>query len=675
MFKAFCLRALAILILGLGFAASGAVGLAHADDFLDPDVAFKFSSEEHPGVVDIHFAIAKGYYLYRERFAFDVSGDSAKLGDAAFPPSQSHFDPTLQKTVETFRGDMVIHVPVVNAAGPFDLVVTSQGCADAGICYPPMQHKVHVAGAAFEPPSTSSTTPATAADGAAPARETDNKAAGAPSGIQDALQTQGTAERLLAGHSWPYALGAFFLIGIGLSLLPCTWPMVPILASIIVGQGAPAKRSRGFVLSIAYVVGSACVYAILGVAAGLAGASLTVWLQNPWVLGAFGLLLVAFALSMFGLYELQMPTSWQSRVDGAARRASGGQLAGVFLMGALSALVVGACMTAPLFAVLAYIAQTGNAAFGGAALFAMALGIGVPLLVVGAGAGALLPRAGTWMEAVKRVFGMLLLGVALYIVYPVLPTWATMVAIALWALVAASLLGTFESTPPAQGAMAWRIGKGAGLLLAVLAVIQLVGVAGGSRDPLAPLGVFAGAGGNGANGATVAGGIVGGPTSGAANNAANGAANGAASGAASGTGTGAATANAATLTFAPVASNAALDTAVTTAQRPSMLDFYADWCVSCREMEKFTFTDPRVHARLVQLRLLRADVTANNPDDQALLKRFSLFGPPGIIFFDRQGGEVKALRVVGFQSADVFLRSLDRAFGPAPKPGDPAKAT
>jgi thiol:disulfide interchange protein DsbD len=721
MFKAFCLRVLAVLVLGLSFTASGAVSLAHADDFLDPDVAFKLTSEEQPGVVDIHFAIAKGYYLYRERFAFDVSGDSAKLGDAVFPPSQSHFDPTLQKTVETYRGDMVIHVPVVNAAGPFDLVVTSQGCADAGICYPPMQHKVHVAGAAFQPATTSSTTPATPADGAAPAPDADNKVSGAapastaqalvkgpgvgpavgaangtsagpsaattdgatdgsatsavagagtesnadasaaPSSsgsLQDALQTQGTAERLLAGHSWPYALGAFFLIGIGLSLLPCTWPMVPILASIIVGQGAPATRSRGLVLSIAYVLGSACVYAILGVAAGLAGASLTVWLQNPWVLGAFGLLLVAFALSMFGLYELQMPAAWQSRVDGAARRASGGQLAGVFLMGALSALVVGACMTAPLFAVLAYIAQTGNAVFGGAALFAMALGIGVPLLIVGAGAGALLPRAGTWMETVKRIFGMLLLGVALYIVYPVLPTWATMLAIALWALVAASLLGTFESTPPAKGAMGWRIGKGAGLVLAVLAVIQLVGVAGGSRDPLAPLGIFTGAGSD-------ENGIVNGAVSGATAGAANGA----------GSGT-AATANAATLSFAPVASTTALDAAVSAAQRPSMLDFYADWCVSCREMEKFTFTDPRVHARLVQLQLLRADVTANNPDDQALLKRFSLFGPPGIIFFDRQGGEVKALRVVGFQSADVFLRSLERAFGPAPKPGDPpGKAT
>jgi thiol:disulfide interchange protein DsbD len=701
MLKDFCTRVLAVFILGLSFTASGLIGVAHADDFLNPDVAFKFKSEEQAGTVDIHFAIAKGYYLYRERFAFDVSGGTAKLGAPVLPASQSHFDPTLEKTVETYRGDMVIHVPVASAAGPFDLMVTYQGCADAGICYPPMQRKVHVEGAALRSaaapsgtqgaqaggmslvPSGASTTRPDAtqsqvqgqaltqdpaqAQGQAQIQDptqaqrqaqtqgqaqTPALSSSSGSSLQDALQTQGTAEQLLAGHSALFALGAFFLIGMGLSLLPCTWPMVPILASIIVGQGAQTTRSRGLVLSIAYVLGSAVVYAVLGVAAGLAGASLTVWLQNPWVLGAFGLLLVAFALSMFGLYELQMPAAWQSRVDGAARRASGGQLAGVFVMGALSALVVGACMTAPLFAVLAYIAQTGNAVFGGAALFAMALGIGFPLLVVGAGAGALLPRAGNWMESVKRAFGMLLLGVALYIVYPVLPTWATMVAIACWALVAASLLGAFESMPPAKGALGWRIGKGAGLVLAVLAVIQLVGVAGGSRDPLTPLNVFTG---------TVGSAGSAGSNAGASNARGKAGINGGA--------------DASALSFAPVASTAALDTAVTSAQRPSMLDFYADWCVSCREMEKFTFSDPRVHARLAQLQLLRADVTANNADDQALLKRFSLFGPPGIIFFDRQGGEVKALRVVGFQSADVFLRSLDRAFGPAPKPEDPAKAT
>lgn len=660
MFKQISRRIFAILIFGVFVASLGIANHARADDFLDPAVAFKFKSAEQPGTVEARFKIADGYYLYQERFAFEAKGEGVKLGAPVFPPAKRHFDPTLQKNVDTYRGEVTIDVPVAKANGPFDLDVTYQGCADQGICYPPMHQTVHVSGDALKVAAGAATyasanastnvsgsnasqagdaqasanadaSPVPKADDAKTAPAAAAPSPGEPNGShwQDALQTQGTAERLLTGRSWPLALGAFFVIGIGLSLLPCTWPMVPILASIIVGQGPNTTRSRGLLLSLIYVVGSACVYAVLGVIAGLAGASLTVWLQNPWVLGAFGLLLVAFALSMFGFYELQMPAAWQSRVDGAARKASGGQLAGVFMMGALSALVVGACMTAPLFAVLAYIAQTGNAVFGAAALFAMALGIGAPLLVVGAGAGALLPRAGTWMDSVKRGFGVLLLGVALYIVYPVLPTWVTMIGIALWALIAAALLGTFEASAAPGAAVLSRIGKGVGVLLTVLAVIQLAGVAGGSRDPLAPLAVYTGGSGSGSTSA------------------------------------GAGSANAPTLAFAPVASTAALDRAVSAAQRQSMLDFYADWCVSCREMEKFTFSDARVHARLAQLQLLRADVTANNPDDQALLKRFSLFGPPGIIFFDRTGNEVKTLRVVGFQSPEVFLRSLDAAFGPA----------
>ena len=701
MFRPIFVRGLVVLALfgaAFGLAAAG----AHADDFLDPTAAFKFKSAEQPGTVQVFLKIADGYYLYRERFAFDAQGGTAKLGTPVYPPAKSHFDPTLQKTVDTYRGTIEVDVPVASAGGPFDLNVTYQGCADQGICYPPMQRTVHVSGDALKVAATSSAGTAgatggpashnadgttsgtngtngtngggtdatnsavvsatdaggssTAAFGRAPVSATPvppSTSADSSFSVQDALQTQGTAERLLAGHNGLFALGAFFLIGIGLSLLPCTWPMVPILASIVVGQGAQATRSRGLLLSLIYVFGSACVYAALGVAAGLAGASLTLWLQNPWVLGAFGLLLVAFACSMFGFYELQMPAAWQSRVDGAARRASGGQIVGVFVMGALSALVVGACMTAPLFAVLAYIAQTGNAVFGGAALFVMALGIGVPLLIVGAGAGAILPRAGNWMDSVKRGFGALLLGVALYIVSPVLPAWVTMIALALWALITAALLGTFEAAVPSHGAVAARIGKGIGVLLTALAVIQLAGVAGGSRDPLTPLGVYTGT--ERGTDAAVPGDAGAGASAGAGVN----------SGAASKSAPGSTQA----LSFAPVASTTALDQVVQTGHRPSMLDFYADWCVSCREMEKFTFSDPRVHARLAQLQLLRADVTANNADDQSLLKRFSLFGPPGIIFFDREGNEVKALRVVGFQSPDVFLKSLDAVFGPQPEGG------
>jgi thiol:disulfide interchange protein DsbD len=325
-----------------------------------------------------------------------------------------------------------------------------------------------------------------------------------------------------------------------------------------------------------------------------------------------------------------LPQRWQDGASRASQGRSGGKFAAVAAMGALSALVVGACMTAPLFAILAFIAHTGNAVLGAAALFSMGIGLGVPLLIIGLGAGTLLPRAGVWMDGVKIFFGIVLLAAALWIVWPVLGATAQMLLSALWLLVAAASLGLFS--PPAGASSVWRrLGRGLGVALTVWAVVLLVGLAAGSSDPLKPLAVLAARSGPG---------DVAGAPSGAAN---------------------AATA-ADSLTFAPVRSSTQLDQAVKAAAQPAMLDFYADWCVSCKEMEKFTFSDPRVHARLQQLNLLRADVTANNPDDQTLLKRFKLFGPPGIIFFDPSGAEV--LRVVGYESADTFLHSLDRLATP-----------
>jgi thiol:disulfide interchange protein DsbD len=319
---------------------------------------------------------------------------------------------------------------------------------------------------------------------------------------------------------------------------------------------------------------------------------------------------------MLGAYELQLPQAWQSRVNNVSQRQSGGKLLAVFVMGAVSALVVGACMTAPLFGVLAFIAQTGNAAFGAAALFAMGLGLGVPLLAVGTGAGALLPRVGSWMDGVKRVFGMLLLAVALWIASPAMPDWLSMLLAALLLLLCAAALRVLEPLPTDGARYPWRLlakALGAGALLA--ATILLVGTAAGSRDPLRPLAVFVQA-------AAPAQAVNRGPV------------------------------------FAHVKSVAQLDEAIKADPRPALLDFYADWCVSCKEMEKLTFSDPRVQARLAQMNLLQADVTANDVDDQALLKRFNLYGPPGIILFDASGRE--RLRVVGYQPPETFLRSLDR---------------
>ncbi|CAD9224171.1 Thiol:disulfide interchange protein DsbD [Burkholderia cenocepacia] len=600
------LRFLAVL-LSFVFVLGGLSAARAADDFLDPSVAFKFSASESPGQVDVRFKIANGYYMYRERFAFAVKSGQATLGEPQFPAGHVKFDQTFQKNVETYRDEVVVRVPVKQAAGPFELAVTSQGCADEGICYPPAEHVMKVDGAAL---------------GAA-ASSGDTAAAG---NWFDKVTSADFAQSLLEGHGFFTIVALYFVAGVVLSLLPCSYPMIPIVSAIIIGQGTRATHARGFALSLTYVVGMALVYTVLGIAAALVGQSLGAWLQNPWVLGAFAVLLTAFAISLISGKDIALPERWQNGAAEASSARQGGHFVAVAAMGALSALVVGACMTAPLFAVLAFIAHTGNALLGGAALFAMGLGLGVPLLVVGVGAGTVLPRAGAWMDGVKVFFGIVLLAAALWIVWPVLSGALKMVLAALWLLIAAAGLGLF--TPNAGAASIWRrLGRGVGAALAIWAATLLVGLAAGSTDPVKPLAVLAAR--------TVASG-------------------------------GAATAGAAAAqdgpAFASVRSSGELDALLKTSGQPVMLDFYADWCVSCKEMEHLTFTDARVQARLAKLHLVRADVTANNPDDQALLKRFNLFGPPGIIFFDRNGNEIG--RVVGYQAADTFLRSLDRAAVP-----------
>ncbi|AOK15442.1 thiol:disulfide interchange protein [Burkholderia cepacia] len=608
------LRLLALLLSLLAFTLGGLSVARAADDFLDPSVAFKFSASESPGQVDVRFKVANGYYLYRERFAFAVKSGQATLGDPQFPAGHVKFDQTFQKNVETYRDEVVVHVPVKQASGPFELAVTSQGCADEGICYPPAEHVVKVSGDALGAVSP-------AATAASPAGRDD--AAGS---WLDKVTSADFAQSLLEGHGFFTIVALYFVAGVVLSLLPCSYPMIPIVSAIIIGQGTRATHARGFALSLTYVVGMALVYTVLGIAAALVGQSLGAWLQNPWVLGAFGVLLTAFAVSLISGKDIALPARWQNGAANATTGHKGGHFVAVAAMGALSALVVGACMTAPLFAVLAFIAHTGNALLGGAALFAMGLGLGVPLLVVGIGAGTVLPRAGAWMDGVKVFFGIVLLAAALWIVWPVLGGAFRMMLAALWLLIAAAALGLF--TPHAGAASIWRrLGRGLGAALAIWAATLLVGLAAGSTDPVKPLAVLAAR--------TTA--SVAGPSAAGAPGAEG-------------------------PTFASVGSNVELDALLKTSGQPVMLDFYADWCVSCKEMEHLTFTDSRVQARLAQLHLVRADVTANNPDDQALLKRFNLFGPPGIIFFDRNGNEIG--RVVGYQAAETFLRSLDRAAVP-----------
>ena len=379
--------------------------------------------------------------------------------------------------------------------------------------------------------------------------------------------------------------------------------MVPILSSIIVGEGGKVKRSRGLLLSVTYSLGMAIVYTALGVAAGLIGEGLAAALQNPWVLGAFALLIVAMAMSMFGFYELQVPAALQTKLAGASSRQASGKLAGVFAMGAISALIVGPCVAAPLAGALVYISQTRDVLVGGAALFSMAIGMSIPLLLVGVSAGSLLPRAGAWMEAVKRFFGVLMLGMALWLVSPVLPAAVQMV---LWAALLLGYGAWLLSRRGHWAAMAF------GAAFGILGAMQLVGVASGGRDALAPLAHLGGT-----------------PRH--------------------------------ALEFRRVKTVADLDAALAANRgKTAMLDFYADWCVSCKEMEKLTFVDPAVQAKLANTVLLQVDVTANDAHDKAMLKRFGLFGPPGIILFDANGAEIPDSRVIGYQNASKFLASLQK---------------
>lgn len=576
------------------------------DDFLDPNVAFQMSARMADAkTVEVTWKIANGYYMYRERFAFRAKG--ASLGAAQIPPGKVKYDETFAKNVETYHGSVVIRMPV-EANGPFTLTATGQGCSEKGLCYSPQDATVRLGGAAGDAGTA-------AAPAAAPfslqmnpppaASPPASMAATSPPDLpQSAPQSElGRIDSALQGGRLAVIVPLFLLLGLGLSFTPCVLPMVPILSSIIVGEGSGATRKRGIVLSGSYALGMAIVYTALGVAAGLVGEGLAAALQNPWVLGAFGLLMAALALSMFGVYELQVPSVLQSRLAAASGRQSAGKLAGVFAMGAISALIVGPCVAAPLAGALVYISQTRNVLIGGSALFAMAMGMSVPLLLVGLSAGALLPRAGAWMEAVKRFFGVLLLAMAWWLVSPVLPPVVQMSG---WAV-----LGIGYGTYLLRQKNGW-VAKAIAVLAILFGMGQMIGVATGSRDPLAPL-------------AHLRGNV------------------------------------AAPLAFKRIADVNELDKVLAnTGGKTVMLDFYADWCVSCKEMEKLTFVDPVIKKRLRDTILIQADVTANSEADKALLKRFGLFGPPGIIFFGADGREIPGSRVIGFQNSRKFLASLQK---------------
>ena len=566
--------------------------------------------------VDVRFEIRDKYYLYGHRFGFRPSdGSSATLGEVRRPPGTPYHDEYFGD-VEIYRGTVDIHVPVQGAQSGDTLAldVDFQGCWDGGICYPPETRTLNLALGTQAPPPRADANLLDRALARSDAPPADTVAT--PTSSTTVAGDEGSRiANVLGSSSVPLALLTFFGFGLLLAFTPCTFPMIPILSGIIAGKGDSISRGRAAGLSMLYVLGMAVTYALAGVAAGLSGTLLTAALQNVWVLSAFALVFVALALAMLGFYELQLPAALQSRIATTANRQRGGEAGGVIMMGALSALIVGPCMAAPLAGALLYIAQTGNAVFGGLTLFVMALGMGVPLILVGIATRSALPKAGPWMDGVKRGFGVLLLAMAIWIVTPVAPALFIMLAWAALLIVSAVFLHALDPLP--RRAHGWqRFWKGIGVALLLAGAAIFIGALAGSRDPLQPLAVLRG---------------------------------------------GDASAQVQAPQFEMINSSAELDALLASSTQTVMLDFYADWCVSCKEMERFTFTDAGVAARMGQMRLVKADVTANTEEHRALLKRFELFGPPGTVFFDGDGKLIEDLRVVGFMRAEPFSALLDRA--------------
>ena len=587
------------------------------EEILDPDQAFVLSTQIEDGQLKVYWNIADGHYLYREKTQITLeNGNSVQTGELWLPDGKLVNDEFFGE-IQTYYNQAEASLPIQNLDNEVkkaNFNIRYQGCSEiSGICYPPITKRISVelpAGGSVAAPTVSPTpTPPTVAS--------NNPAEEMRVSEQDRI-----ADSLKSGNTMVTIL-SFFGFGLLLAFTPCVFPMIPILSGIIAGHGENITTRRAFSMSVVYVLAMAVTYTIAGVMAGLFGENLQAAFQNPWILGGFVVVFVLLALSMFGFYDLQMPTSIQSRLSELSNRQKGGTLAGVAVMGFLSALIVGPCVAAPLAGALIYIGQTGDALLGGMALFALSLGMGAPLIAIGTSAGKLLPRAGAWMNAIKAVFGVLLLAVAIWMLERIVPAALTM---ALWAallIVSAVYMGALDSLSP--GGSGWRrLWKGLGLIMLSYGVLLLIGVSAGGRDVLQPL-----------KGVSLAGASV-------------------------------SAENPRELQFTKIKGLEELNLALAQAKKqgkPVMLDFYADWCVSCKEMEKYTFSDAEVQKALSNALLLKADVTPNDELDKQLYKHFGIFGPPAIIFYDVQGVEQRGYRVVGFVPPEKFSEHVNKAIG------------
>jgi thiol:disulfide interchange protein DsbD len=649
------------------------------DDFLPVDEAFRFSAfADGADHVKLVWQIADGYYLYRARVKVSTSSPQAQLGALQMPTGEIKQDEFFGKQ-EIYHHELVAGVPVARASAAalsLPLEVTYQGCASAGLCYPPQTKSITVsltasngagstgsgAGAGASgiadsgagTPGTSGTgtgggtgwsaagganaVASTGVDGtstaaapsagslagrpvadtasgtnASPAASTFNAASIAVTpGRGGFVSEQDRFAALITSGNTFLMLGGFFLAGLLLAFTPCVLPMVPILSGIIAGQGKNVTTSRAFALSLTYVLGMALTYTIAGALCAAAGKQVQTLFQQPWILGLFAAVFVALALSMFGLFTIQMPSAIQTRLADVSNRQAAGTFGGVALMGILSALIVTTCVGPALVGALVVIGQTGQIARGAAALFAMSIGMGTPLLIVGASAGKLLPKAGAWMDTVKKLFGVMMLAVADWMLARIIPERFALLLWAIPAFICAWILWT-EIRP--RTSIGWMM-RFAGIAAGLYGTSLIAGYALGNTDPLAPFASRA--------------------------------------------------EQSQELAFQHIKSVADLEKAITQANaqgRTVLVDFSAKWCVSCKEMEKYTFTDPAVKTALDHTVLLRADVTDNDADDQALLKHMGIIGPPTIAFYGLNGAERANYRVVGFMKAPEFASHAREALG------------
>jgi thiol:disulfide interchange protein DsbD len=590
------------LTLGESFGSFGGAN----SDFLHVDEAFEPILTAIDGNnVEVAIRVTDGYYLYKDKISATILSDVAQAGRLELPAGTIKNDQYFGK-MEVYHGDVFGKLSVARAtpaAMDVEIELKYQGCAEGGICYPPATRVLSV-----------SLPEATAVGAlAAVAASTDS---GAPM-----ISEQGRLAQVITTAHIGSVIAIFFGLGLLLAFTPCVLPMIPILSGIIAGEGDNISPARGFSLALSYVMGMALIYTAAGVGAAAAGLQLQAMFNQPWVLILFSGLFVVLALGMFGMFELQMPSAIQTRLAGISGNQKSGTAVGAFIMGGLSALVVTACVAPALIATLTVMAQTGDMLRGGTALFAMSLGMGAPLLLVGAAQGKLLPKAGAWMVAIKSAFGFMMLGMGIWMMARILPGEVTLAAYGVLILMAGVFLGGLtQLTPESLGVQ--KLGKGVGLLAVIYGAVLLVGSLAGSDSMLRPLASL-----NSGGGVAYVEEHRG-------------------------------------LDFQRIKTTAHLDAALASAAangQSAMLDYYADWCVSCIEMEEYTFTDGGVQNALSNTVLLQADVTANDDDDQELLERFGVFGPPTIIFFGDDGRQRNGYEVVGYMKAKEFENHVRKA--------------